>query len=108
MIYTKEPWEIRKNTSNTYILAKDGNGNAVTVACVFPRGIAGCETEGNANLMKAAPKTAEALQASKSVLLDIQQRESKTSFHGQRVASDCGEAIKVIDEALAEVEGKGE
>jgi len=105
MIYTQEPWEIHNGSTSLYIVAKDGNGNHVTVAQVFPRGIAGCETKGNALLVKAAPKMLEALEAGKSVLLDIQQRESKTSFHGQRVASDCGEALKVIDEALAEVEG---
>ena len=46
-----------------------------------------------------------ALQAAKSVLSDIQQRESKTSFHGQRVSSDCGEGIKVIDQALDKADG---
>lgn len=62
--------------------------------------------EGDAHLIAAAPKQNEALKAVRGILTDIQQRESKTSFHGQRVASDCEEGIKVIDEALAKAEGK--
>jgi len=62
MIYTQEPWEIQNGNTDSYIIAKDGNGKHVTVAQVFQRGIAGCETKGNACLMKAAPKMFEALQ----------------------------------------------
>lgn len=95
MIHTQEPWEIRKSQFAIYIVSKDGNGKIVTVGCAFPRGVAGCETEGNAYLLKAAPKMAEAL---KEMLVDWQsgniEIEPKTR--------------ELIDKALAEAEGEGE
>jgi len=102
MNYTKGEWEV-----------KDSSSGGLVMAGLFPY-VVGC-AEGtiakitilaNAHLIAAAPDMYEALEAGKSVLLDIQQRESKTSFHGQRVASDCGEALKVIDKALAKAEGR--
>lgn len=99
MIYTKEPWEIRKNTSNTYILAKDGNGNTVTIASVFPRGIAGCEAEGNAYLMKVAPKMAKALKGIRDFLVEYRRVVNERSNWP---------ILNEMNEALAEVEGKGE
>jgi len=85
MIYTQEPWEIKSGNSGYYIIAKDGNGNHVTVAQFFSRGVAGCETRGNALLAKAAPKMYEALK-------EIQDtRICPYTF---------------IDKVLAEVEGK--
>jgi hypothetical protein len=95
--YTKGEWKIlESNLSDTFrIIGEHG-----WQVCEY------IKTKGDAHLIAAAPKQNEALQAAKSVLLDIQQRESKTSFHGQRVASDCAEAIKVIDKALAKAEGR--
>jgi len=107
MIYTKEPWEIRNGSTGPYILAKDGNGNHVTVAQVFPRGVAGCETQGNAGLVKAAPKMYGAL---------LKVREIINAFNGMLVARSSDDGIvgaldslfdnPVFEEALAEVEGE--
>ena len=91
MIHTQEPWEIQKGNIGPYIMAKDGNGGTVTIAQVFQRGIANCETDGNARLMKAAPKMY-------GVLNSLEQ-----------YARRSGETIPYIDDVLkilAEVEGK--
>jgi len=87
MIYTQEPWEIQNGSTGPYIIAKDGNGKHVTVAQFFSRGLAGCETKGNVNLGKVAPKMYEALK-------EFQDTQS------------C--SFGLIDKILAEVEGKGE
>lgn len=60
MIHTETPWEIQKGT-NTYIVAKGEHGDSTAIALVFPQGIAGCETSGNAQLMKLAPRMFELL-----------------------------------------------
>ena len=70
MIYTKEPWEIDNGGTGAYIIAKDGNGNHVTVAQVFPQGVVDCETEGNASLIKAAPKMYEVLKEIEDITHD--------------------------------------
>ena len=46
----------------------------------------------------------KALDTARATLDDIRHRESKSSFHGQRVASDCDAAIKVIDLVLTATE----
>lgn len=57
--------------------------------------------------MKKLEWVAEAASSVHSILVDIATRESKTSRHGQRVASDCGEAIELISNALAALDGEG-
>jgi len=107
MIYTQEPWEIRNGSTGPYILAKDGNGNHVTVAQVFPRGIAGCETKGNAGLVKAAPKMYGALKAQHQaidILFAMLIERDKTFFPSK--SGQPWEAIVEGNKALAEVEGK--
>jgi len=103
MIYTKEPWEIRNGSTGPYIIAKDGNGNHVTVAQVFPRGVAGCETKGNAGLVKAAPKMYGALRKAKETIKAWYNIGGAKDWD----VYDClSPEMKVINEALAEVEGK--
>ena len=106
MIYTQEPWEIQNGSIGPYIIAKDGNGNHVTVAQIFSRGVADCETKGNARLVKAAPKMYEALVKYGSALMflegNFKERFSKTELESLQQAYRKG------FEVLAEVEGKGE
>jgi hypothetical protein len=97
MIHTKEPWEIRNGSAGPYITAKDDKGNHVAIAQVFPRGLAGCETKGNACLMKAAPKMAEALE-------DIIAQAEKTHL---MLGPDLADSIRVFGkQALAEAKGE--
>lgn len=93
MIHTKEPWEIHKGSFVTYILAKDVNGHLVNVASVSPRGVAGCETKGNARLMKVAPKMFRKLEEIAKLMAD---------FEMNKIKRDEIEAI------LAEARGEGE
>jgi len=95
MIYTKEPWEIQNGSTGPYIIAKDGNGKHVTVAQFFSRGIAGCETKGNARLAKAAPKMYEALE---SLVFYMQQDGVPWS--------QLKTEVEKAKQALAEVEGE--
>jgi len=108
MIYTQEPWEVQNGNGNLgyYIIAKDGD-NHVAVAQVFPRGIAGCETKGNALLMKAAPKMHQALKAQHEAIdiLFAMLIERDKSFFPSKSGRPW-EAIRQGNEALAEVEGK--
>lgn len=62
----------------------------------------------NAHLIAAAHELCEALKSAKTILLNIQSRHISNSFHNNRVHSDAGEAVKFIDQALAEAGGKGE
>ena len=87
MIYTQGTREIQKGNGSYYIIAKDGD-NHVAVAQFFSRGIAGCETKGNALMAKAAPKMYEAL------------KEIEDITHDPIAKAAAGKA-------LAEVEGKG-
>jgi len=103
MIYTKEPWEIQNGSTGPYIIAKDGNGKHVTVAQVFPRGVAGCETKGNAGLVKAAPKMYGKLKTLKTLLQD-----EGVKVLAQGLPNQVGLEVvfEGIDEVLAEVEGE--
>jgi len=87
VIYTQEDWKLQNGNLGYYIIAKNGD-NHVTIAQVFPRGIAGCETKGNALMAKAAPKMYEAL------------KEIEDITHDPIAKAAAGKA-------LAEVEGKG-
>jgi len=99
MIYTQEPWEIQNGSTGPYIIAKEGNGNHVAIAQVFPRGIAGCETKGNARLVKAAPKMYEALlEICRTYRIEPDGKPENWDARGQH-----GWAI--VLKALAEVEG---
>lgn len=94
MIHTKEPWEIQRGSSNTYIVAKDEHGDTTAIALVFPRGVAGCETEGNASLMVAAPNQHKAL-------LDIKQYVCGHPF----ITADSQKYIlELVNKGLAKVE----
>lgn len=93
MIYTKEPWEIQNGSTGYYIIAKDGD-NHVAVAQIFPRGMAGCETKGNAGLMKAAPKMYEALKLAWTLIAP--------QCHHSTVKT----VADICSKALAEAEGK--
>jgi len=107
MIYTKEPWEIHNGSTSLYIIAKDGNGNHVTVAQVFPRGVAGCETKGNARLIEAAPKMYQALTKANLIIKTFNElllrHEPDSNIVG---VLDGLFDDTVFEEALAEVEGK--
>ena len=89
MIHTQEDWKLQNGINVYYIIAKDGD-NHVAVALVFPRGIAGCETKGNALLMKAAPKMYEELKKAYDMGL----------FDGYD-----DEQFDAVKQILAEVEG---
>jgi hypothetical protein len=109
MIHTETDWRISKGTTATFILAKDVNGHDVTVAAVYPQGVAGCEMEGNANLIKAAPKMAEALKAQHEaidMLFAMLIQRDKTFFPSK--SGQPWEAMVQGNQALAEAEGKGE
>ena len=99
MIHTKEPWEIQKGNIGPYIMAKDGNGGTVAIAQVFQRGIANCETDGNARLLKAAPKMYEAIKSFQHLL------NVKVEGIGQ-FAAMASVSFQKLSQALAEVEGK--
>jgi len=103
MIYTKEPWEIDNGGTGAYIIAKDGNGNHVTVAQVFPQGVVDCETEGNASLIKAAPKMYQRLRTLKTLLQD---QDVKVLAKGLPNQIGLEAVFEGIDEALAEAEGR--
>ena len=103
MIHTQEDWKLQNGINVYYIIAKDGD-NHVAVALVFPRGIAGCETKGNALLMKAAPKMYEALERISVILANPLTTRTETSLALREVRAR-DEAWIISREALAEVEG---
>jgi len=103
VIYTQEDWKLQNANSGYYIIAQDGNEGHVAIAQVFPRGTAGCETKGNALLMKAAPKMYEALKK----VADIEQTAGKVcSLCGGYLDHKEGCLFVLAEQALAEVEGK--
>ena len=105
MIYTQEPWEIQKGNIGPYIISKNVLGGVVPIAQVFQRGIANCETDGNAKLLKGSVKMYQALdkiaRCKGAFCLDkpegITQAEEKINI-----------MTALANEALAEVEGKEE
>lgn len=120
MIYTQEPWEIQNGSTGPYIIAKEGNENHVAIAQLFPRGVAGCETKGNASLAKAAPKMYGLLRQitliePKSMLADCAYqgpppkkwiKEIAPYYEGFNKALE--QICQMIRPYLAEVEGKEE
>lgn len=53
-----------------------------------------------------APELLGALELARTVLEDIYSRESKSSFHGQRVRSDIDDNIGYIRAAIAKAKGQ--
>jgi len=98
MNYTKGEWKVYMTDIDKprwEICARE-NGEIGVAKTIYDDDVPLKEKEANANLIAAAPDMYEALEVGKTVLLDIQQR----------VASDCGEALKVIDKALTKAEGR--
>lgn len=106
MTHTKEPWEIKNGSTGPYIIGKDDKENHVAIAQVFPRGVSGCETLGNARLMKAAPKMYEVLKVLCRQVPKSSIRDCPADISSLPCVCGWHDAMDTANEILAEVEGK--
>ena len=101
MIYTQEPWEIQKGNIGPYIISKNVLGGVVPIAQVFQRGVDNCETDGNARLLKAAPKMYRALKE----IIELMDNPIEPFEKFEPIATPVFNRTR---KTLAEVEGKEE
>jgi hypothetical protein len=81
----------------------DGNPQPVQVDIAHAEQICRCVSDWD-GLVKQRDKLLGICSAAKTVFQDIRNRHLKSSFHNNRVKSDCEEAIKFLEQA----EKKGE
>ena len=101
MIYTQEPWGIQKGNIGPYIISKNVLGGVVPIAQVFQRGIDNCETDGNARLLKGAPKMYGALKE----IIELMDNPIESFEKFEPIATPVFNRTR---KTLAEVEGKEE